>query len=102
MAVIKNNTARQFNCRAYLEGKRVTVRIAPGINFIDDEHWKAFVPKSGKKVEPYIADLKSKGFIDFGKHLDDLELDVDPDTKAKSKITHAPNKNKSTTEIDDL
>lgn len=95
MAVIKNNTARQFNCRACVDGKRFTVRIAPGINFIEEDHWLAFVSKSGKKVDKYIADLKSKGFIDFGYHLQDLELDIDADTKSKSKVVQIPVKNKS-------
>lgn len=92
MAGIMNKTARQFNLKTVTkEGRRVVVRVAPGFNVVDDDHWSAFVPKSGK-ADPYVADLKKNGFIDYGKAMDDMELEKDPDTKAKSKSEPLPKK----------
>lgn len=93
MAGLMNNTARQYNLKCIgIVGKkklkhRVTVRIAPGFNVVDDAHWKHFIEP---KVDPYVADLKKKGLIDFGAAMDDLELERDPDTKAKSKSAPPP------------
>ena len=84
MAGIINRTARQFNLKCIGANKnRTIVRVAPGFNVVDDEHWKQFV--NGKKVDPYVAELKKAGDIDFGPTVDDLELEKAPDTKAKSK-----------------
>ena len=84
MAGIINNTARQFNLKCVsANGHRVLVRMAPGFNVVDDKHWKAFV--DGKKVDPYVAELKKKGHLEFGPKIDDLELEIAPDTKSKSK-----------------
>lgn len=80
-----NNTARQFNLKCVHNGSRVLVRIAPGFNVVDDEHWQAFVSKNGKVVDPYVAQLNKDGHIDFGKSQNDMELEMDPDTVAKSK-----------------
>ena len=91
MAGIMNKTARQFNLKCIgANGNRVTVRIAPGFNVVEDAHWNEFVSKDGKKVDPYVASLKKVGSIDFGPKVDDLELERAPDTKAKSKSTPAP------------
>lgn len=91
MAGIKNNTARQYNLKCIgKNGNRVTVRVAPGFNVVEDTHWEEFVSKDGKKVDPYVAELKKAGHIEFGAAIDDLELEQDPDTKAKSKSTPAP------------
>lgn len=88
MAGILNNTARQYNLKCMTkEGQRVTVRIAPGFNVVDDEHWKAFIKP---KVDPYVAQLKKDGHIDFGAKIDDMELEQAPDTKAKSKSVTPP------------
>lgn len=85
MAGIMNNTARQYNLKCIgKNGNRVIVRIAPGFNVVDDDHWSAFVPKGGK-VDPYVAELKKAGNISFGSKEDDMEMERDPDTKAKSK-----------------
>ena len=85
MAGIMNNTARQFNLKCMSRnGNRVLVRIAPGFNVVEDDHWGAFVPKNGK-VDPYVARLKKSGQIEFGVRMDDLELEKAPDTKSKSK-----------------
>lgn len=93
MAGILNNTARQFNLKCIgKNGNRVTVRIAPGFNVVEDAHWEEFVSKDGKTVVPYVADLKATGLIDFGDKADDLELEQAPDTKAKSKSTPMPKK----------
>lgn len=84
MAGVMNNTARQFNLRGVgKNGHRVTVRIAPGFNAVNDEHWKAFV--DGRIINPYVKQLKDKGQLEFGTKMDDMEMDIDPDTKSKSK-----------------
>ena len=88
-----NNTARQFNLKTLTpEGMRVVCRIAPGFNVVDDKHWKAFV--DGKHIDPYVAELKRKGFLEFGPKIDDLELEMSPDTKSKSKSEPAPKSDK--------
>ena len=85
MAGIMNKTARQFNIKVMdKKGHRVTVRIAPGFNVVDDNHWAPC------KNDPYVKGLKDQGKIDFGKAMDDMELDADPDTKSKSKSTPPP------------
>jgi hypothetical protein len=85
MAGIMNRTARQFNLKTVTKsGSRVVVRVAPGFNIVEDAHWESFVPKGGK-VDPYVASLKRKGELEFGPKIDDLELEMDADTKAKSK-----------------
>lgn len=84
MAGIINHTARQFNLKCIgNNGNRTVVRVAPGFNVVDDEHWKQFV--NGKKVDPEVARLKKLGHLEFGTDVDDLELEQAPDTKAKSK-----------------
>ena len=85
MAGIMNKTARQFNlkCVNKKNGHRVTVRVAPGFNVVPDEHWNPM------KDDPYVKSLKKEDKIDFGKKYDDMELDQDPDTIAKSKSTPA-------------
>jgi len=89
MAGVMNKTARQFNLKTLgKNGNRVVVRIAPGFNAVDDEHWKAF--SDGKKVDPYVASLQKTGQLEFGTSMDDEELESDPDTKSKSKSTPAP------------
>jgi len=80
-----NNTARQFNLKCVRGGSRIVVRIAPGFNVVNDEHWAAFVPKNNKGVDPYVLELKKKGSISFGKDFDNMELEQDPDTISKSK-----------------
>ena len=91
MAGIINKTARQFNLKCIGKNdNRVTVRVAPGFNVVEDKHWEEFVSKDGKTVDPYVTYLKEQGYIEFGSKADDLELEQDPDTKAKSKSTPAP------------
>ena len=85
MAGIINKTARQFNIKVMgKNGHRVVVRIAPGFNVVNDDHWAPC------KNDPYVKGLKQQGKIDFGKIQDDMELEMDPDTKAKSKSTPPP------------
>ena len=92
MAGIINKTARQFNLKCIDKKKsRVTIRIAPGFNVVDDKYWSTFVSKDGKTVDPYVAELKKKGLLEFGNDIDDMELEQAPDTKAKTKSTPAPN-----------
>lgn len=91
MAGITNNTARQYNLKAMTKGgSRVTVRVAPGFNVVEDVHWEAFVSKDGKTVDPYVKMLKDQGHLSFGKVEDDKELEQEPDTKSKSKSVPAP------------
>lgn len=93
MSGIINNTARQFNlkCVGKSGASRVVVRLAPGFNVVSDEHWSEFV-RTGH-VDPYVKELKEKKLIDFGKSIDDLLLERDPDTKSKSKSEPLPKKN---------
>lgn len=96
MAGVINNTARQFNLRAFSEsGNKVTVRLAPGFNVVDDEHWNAFVSKAGVTTVAFLDELVKKGHIEFGKKVSDLELEKDPDTKSKSKSEPAPKSSKT-------
>ena len=89
MGGIINRTARQFNLKAVgKNGNRVTVRMAPGFNSVNDEHWKAFV--DGKTIDPYVGSLVKAGHLEIGDKVDDMELDKDPDTKSKSKSNPAP------------
>ena len=91
MAGVTNNTARQFNLKCVCKNcNRVTVRIAPGFNVVEDAHWQEFVSKDGKHVDPYVATLKKQGFLAFGKTEDEKELEVEPDTKSKSKSIAIP------------
>lgn len=91
MAGIVNTTARQFNLKTMKDGRIVTVRAAPGFNIVDDKHWEAFVPPKGKgKMDPYVEELKDKGFLRFGDEQNDMELDQDPDTKSKSSSKPVP------------
>lgn len=86
MAGIMNHTARQYNLKCIgKNGNRVTVRLAPGFNVVDDAHWQEFIHKDGKKADRYVMELKKAGNISFGKAEDDMELDRDADTKSKSK-----------------
>lgn len=80
-----NKTARQYNLKCIgKNGNRVLIRVAPGFNVVEDEHWEAFVPKKGK-MDPYVKQLKNAGNLEFGPQQDDMELEMDPDTKSKSK-----------------
>ena len=93
MAGVMNNTARQFNLKCIgKERKRVTVRLAPGFNVVEDTHWDHFFKGTGKskKADPYLQSLKDDGSLDYGTKMDDLELERDPDTKSKSKATPKP------------
>jgi len=85
MAGILNKTARQFNLKTCTKkGHRATVRVAPGFNIVNDEHWAHF------KDDKYVAQLKKENKIDFGDHIDDLELERDADTVSKSKVVPTP------------
>lgn len=91
MAGMTNLTSRQYNLKCIGKaGNRVTVRVAPGFNVIDDAHWQEFVSKDGKTVDPYVDSLKKEGKLVFGKKEDDKELEQDPDTKSKSKSSPMP------------
>lgn len=94
MAGVKNNTAKQFNIKVMTKAtkdrpaQRVKVMIAPGFNVFVDEHWNAV------KNDEYVKSLKDQGLIEFGARVEDLILDMDPMTKAKSKMEPAPTKGK--------
>lgn len=86
MAGVINKTARQFNLKCLnKEGSVVIIRLAPGFNIVNDDHWSAFVPKEGT-VDKYVNYLETKGFIEFGSKQDDLELEQDGDTTTKSSV----------------
>ncbi len=90
MAGITNKTARQFNIKTIgKNGNRVTVRIVPGFNVVDDKHWQEFVSKDGKILNAYVEELKAKGSLEFGKGEDEKELESEVST-SKSKSSPAP------------
>lgn len=91
MAGVTNKTQRQFNLKTIgKNGHRVTVRVVPGFNVVDDRHWEEFVSKDGKTVDPYVAKLKKEGKLDFGKDEDDKELEEEKPVRAKSKSQAVP------------
>ena len=97
MAGILNKTARQFNLKCIgANGNRVTVRVAPGFNVVEDAHWKEFLAsgtgKAKREMDPYVAGLVKNGDLEIGDKVDDMILERDPDTKAKSKSEPAPKK----------
>jgi len=90
MAGVTNRTACQFNLKTIgKNGNRVTVRVVPGFNVVDDKHWAEFVGIDGKTIDPYVAGLKEKGDLVFGKGEDEKELESEV-TKSKSKSTAMP------------
>lgn len=86
MAGVVNNTQRQFNLKTIgKNGNRVTVRVVPGFNVVDDKHWEEFVSADGKTVDAYVAKLKKEGSLAFGKDQDDKQLESEvPKSKSKS------------------
>jgi len=91
MAGVTNNTERQLNLKTIgKNGNRVTVRVVPGFNVVDDKHWDEFVSKEGKVLDAYVSELKVKGSLVFGKQEDDKELDEEKPTVAKSKSQTMP------------
>ena len=97
MAGILNKTARQFNLKCIgANGNRVTVRVAPGFNVMEDKHWEEFLAsgtgKSKREMDPYVKSLQEKGDLEFGSKVDDMIMERDPDTKAKSKSEPTPKK----------
>lgn len=90
MAGVVNNTQRQFNLKTIgKNGNRVTVRVVPGFNVVDDKHWEEFVSADGKTVDAYVAQLKKEGSLAFGKDQDEKELESEA-PKAKSKSAKVP------------
>ena len=84
MAGVMNNSARQYNLRALgRKGEKVLVRLAPGFNIVNDKHWDAFVRED--HINEFVEELKNDGLIEFGDEMDEKQLEVDPDTKSKSK-----------------
>ena len=94
MAGVINTTQRQYNLKTIgKSGNRVTVRVVPGFNVVDDKHWEEFVGKDGKDVDTYVAQLKEEGKLGFGKTQDDQELESEV-SKSKSKSQSKPKDNK--------
>ena len=90
MAGVVNTTHRQFNLKILSKaGERVTVRIVPGFNVVDDKHWSEFVSKEGKPLDAYVSQLKEQGKLTFGKTQDDQELESEV-SKSKSKSQAMP------------
>lgn len=90
MAGVLNQTERQYNIRGMdKDGSRVTVRLKPGFNVVDDKHWAAV------KDIPFVQELKRNGRVDFGKtSIADRELDAKPEQVAMSKTVKAQQKKK--------
>lgn len=95
MAGVTNKTERQYNLKTIgKNGNRVTVRVVPGFNVVDDKHWEEFVSKDGKNVDAYVAQLQKEGKLVFGKDEDEKELESEA-PKAKSKSQATPKKAKT-------
>jgi hypothetical protein len=63
-----NNTARPYNIKGTdKQGRRVTVRLLPGFNVVNDEHWAAV------KGLKFVKVLHDDDKIDFGTSLDKKE-----------------------------
>ena len=87
MSGVINHTERQINIKAMSNKGRVTVRLKPGFNVVNDEHWKAV-----QGVE-YTKDLKKAGKIDFGKKVLEDQADLpEKGEEAQSKETPNPSK----------
>ena len=90
MAGVINNSQRQYNLKTIgKKGNRVTVRVVPGFNVVDDKHWEEFVSKEGKTLDAYVSELKEQGKLTFGKTQDDQELESEV-SKSKSKSQAMP------------
>ena len=90
MGGVINNTQRQYNLKTIgKKGNRVTVRVVPGFNVVDDKHWSEFVSKEGKPLDAYVSQLKEQGKLTFGKTQDDQELESEV-SKSKSKSQAMP------------
>ena len=90
MAGVTNTTQRQYNLKTIgKSGNRVTVRVVPGFNVVDDKHWEEFVSKEGKTLDAYVSELKEQGKLTFGKTQDDQELESEV-SKSKSKSQAMP------------
>lgn len=80
-----NNTARQYNIKGTGDKKsRVTVRLKPGFNVVEDVHWDAVKDLS------YVKLLREKDKIDFGSAMDKKQTTAEKSQKAQSKKTQAP------------
>lgn len=89
MAGVMNNTARQYNLKGTDSKKaRITVRLKPGFNVVEDEHW------AGVSGLDFVEDLKADGKIDFGTKLDKKQADAGKSETAQVKKTPAPKKAK--------
>lgn len=101
MAGVLNKTARQFNLKCISpKNQRITVRVVPGFNIVDDEYWSAFVRPASNKgekdyIDPYVAELAKNNMIAFGEEIDDMELDTEPVAKTKSKSEEVKKETKS-------
>ena len=94
MAGVINNSQRQYNLKTIGKaGDRITIRIVPGFNVVDDKHWEEFVGKDGKEVDAYVSELKEQGKLTFGKTQDDQELESEV-SKSMSKSQSKPKDNK--------
>ena len=83
MAGVINNTARQFNLKGRKNGKIVVVRLHPGFNVVEDEHWGAV-----KDLE-YVKKLKAADKVDFGTALNKKEA-KDKSEVSKTKAVATP------------
>lgn len=88
MAGVLNNTARPFNLKSMdSEGRRVTVRLKPGFNVVDDAHWKAV------SSSDFVKQKKKIGEIEFGTKRVEEEAELEDDSSlADSKAVKVPKK----------
>lgn len=83
MAGVFNKTQRQFNLKLLSpSGSRLTVRLVPGMNEVDDKVWSQFLDP----LDPQLERLKKQRLIDFGQKQDAKLVDEDfEDEVVKSK-----------------
>lgn len=90
MAGVFNKTQRQYNLKLLApNGSRITIRLVPGMNEVDDKVWQQFL----EPMNDQLARLKKQRFIDFGEKQDAKLVDADFDedvTKSKVKSETKP------------
>lgn len=84
MAGVMNLDTRVYNLKAYKDGRRHVVRLAPGFNVVDDAVWAPFTK------DAYTLGLRRDKKIEFGSTVDDLEISEKPASDLKSKAEPAP------------
>ncbi len=78
MAILINNSARQYSVRGLSrdKGNRVKIVLAPGANEVEDVHYGNFVSRKGVVINDYLANLVEEGEVSLG---DEDSVDIDDD-----------------------